>query len=226
MRPAVIIGLLVLGLTRIEDRAMIGVPSLAPDAMAAMAIQPPEDDGTFADEPAGAVPLSGAGQVPRDRIRRALRDRDFAAVAAQGAIPGPVALGTNAPSLGGPAGDNPAAQEVLNALPPVIETTPASLASAAPALLSPGSNVFSASIPQADNGGGGGAGNGGGAGAGGGAGGDGTTTPPAVVPGPVAAIPEPASWLFLILGFLGIGAALRHGKPARKGPVAHQAAAF
>lgn len=228
MRPAVIIGLLVLGLTRIEDRAMIGVPSLAPDAMAAMAVQPPEDDGTFADEPAGAVPLSGAGQVPRDRIRRALRDRDFAVVAAQGAIPGPVALGTNAPSFGGPAGDNPAAQEVLNALPPAIETTPTNLAGAAPALLSPGSNVFSANIPQADNGGGagnGGAGNGGSVGAGGGAGGDGTTAPPAVVPGPVAAIPEPASWLFLILGFLGIGAALRRGKPARKGPVAHQVAA-
>lgn len=225
MRPAVIIGLLVLGLTRIEDRAMIGVPSLAPDAMAAMAIQPSEDDGTFADEPAGAVPLSGAGQVPRDRIRRALRDRDFAAVAAQGAIPGPVALGTNAPSLGGPAGDNPAAQEVLNALPPVIATTPVSLASAAPALLSPGSNVFSANIPQTDNGGGAGNG-GGGVGAGGGAGGDGTIAPPAVVPGPVAAIPEPASWLFLILGFLGIGAALRHGKPSHKGLIAHQAAAF
>lgn len=226
MRPAVIVGLLVLGLTRIEDRAMIGVPSLAPDAMAAMAIQPSGDDGTFAGQPAGAVPLSEASQVPRDRIRRALRDRDFVAVATQGAIPGPISLGTNAPSLVGPAGDNAAAQEILNALPPVPDTTTTNLASSGPGLLSPGGNVFSASVPQADNGGGagnGGIGNGGGAG---GVAGDGTTTPPVAAPGTVAAVPEPASWLFLILGFLSIGASLRHRRPTSDGTMLHRVAGF
>lgn len=213
MRPAVIVGLLVLGLTRIEDRAMIGVPSLAADAMAAMAIQPSEGDGTFAGQPAGAVPLSGASQVPRERIRRALRDRDFIASATQGATSGQISLGSNAPSLAGLAGDNAAAEETVNALPPVPDTITTNLASSGPGLLSPGGNVFSASIPQVDNGG---------SGNGGGVAGGGPTTPSVIAPGPVAAIPEPAGWLFLILGFLSIGASLRHRRPTSDGTMPHR----
>lgn len=220
MRPAVIVGLLVLGLTRIEDRAMIGVPSFAPDAMAAMAIRPSEGDGTFAGQPAGAVPLSGASQVPRERIRRALRDRDFIASATQGATSGQISLGTNAPSLAGLAGDNTAAQETVNALPPVPDTITTNLASSGPGLLSSGGNVFSASIPQVDNGG---SGNGGGAG---GVAGGGPTAPPAIAPGTVAAIPEPASWLLLILGFLSIGASLRHRRPTSDGTMPHRITGF
>jgi len=219
MRPLVLVGLLVIGLTRIEDRAMIGVPGLAPDAMAAMAIQPSEnDDGSFADEPAGVVPLSGVGQVPRDRIRRALRDRDFANAAAQGAIPALIAPGAGGPSVTGTPGDNPAAQAALDAFTPALDSAPANLASAAPALLSPGNNVFSANLPQAD--GGDGAGNGGGGGSGGGAVGGGTETPPGQ--GAVAAIPEPESWFFLILGFYAIGTALRYGKQGLAGARSRQ----
>ena len=52
-------------------------------AMAAMAIPPSEevDDGSYAEEPDAAVPIAKATRLPRNRVRRALRDRDFATIA-------------------------------------------------------------------------------------------------------------------------------------------------
>lgn len=223
MRPLVIAGLIIIGLARSEDRAIIGVPSLAPDAMAAMAIQPSdEDDRSFADAPSGAVPVSNAGTIPRERILRALADRDFTTAAAQGAIPGAIGPAAIDPALSGAPGAAQAAQQAaLNAFTPSPDSVPVILANAAPGLPSQGNSLFAANIPQAGGDGGtgnggtgnggtgsGGTGNGGAAGGGTGGGTDGgAATPPGQTP--VAAVPEPQSWLLLIFGIFGIGAAMR-----------------
>ena len=89
---------------------------------------------------------------------------------------------------------------VTEAFAPAVGT-PATFASLGPALGPTATPVFSASLPPPTNGGSTGGGTGGGS-----TGGD-----PGGQPGtdPVTAVPEPATWLSLILGFFGIGAVLR-----------------
>lgn len=193
-RLLLLLGIALIGFTRLEDRAIIQIPGSAPSAMAAMAIAPSgdTDDGSYADAPDGVVSVSNATRVPRNRIRRALRDRDFNTVAARGL--GPAAAPTAA--IGGSPADAAAMAAVTEAFSPP-GAGPATFASLGPVLGPTATPVFSASSPPPTNGGG----TGGGAGGGSSGGQPGTD--------PVPAVPEPATWLSLILGFFGIGAVLR-----------------
>lgn len=202
-RVILLLGIALIGVSRLEDRAIIQMPGAAPSAMAAMAIPPSDetDDGSYADDPDGVVRVGNASRVPRNRIRRALRDRDFNTVAARGAGPAVVAP---AAAIGGAPADAATVAAVTEAFAPAAGT-PATFASLGPALGPTATPVFSASLPPPANGGSSGGGNNGG-------GDDGSGTPnPAPPPGtdPVTAVPEPATWLSLILGFFGIGAVLR-----------------
>ncbi|WP_293701173.1 MULTISPECIES: PEPxxWA-CTERM sorting domain-containing protein [unclassified Sphingopyxis] len=175
------------------------MPGAAPSAMAAMAIPPSDeaDDGSYADDPDAVVRVGNATRVPRNRIRRALRERDFNTVAARGVDP---AVAAPAAAIGGAPADAATVAAVTDAFAPAAGT-PATFASLGPALGPTATPVFSASLPPPANGGG----------TGGGTGGGNTGGDPGGQPGtdPVSAIPEPATWLSLILGFFGIGAALR-----------------
>ena len=198
-RVILLLGIALIGFSRLEDRAIIQMPGAAASAMAAMAIPPSDetDDGSYADDPDGVVRVGNATRVPRNRIRRALRDRDFNTVAARGVGP---AVAAPAAAIGGAPADAAAVAAVTDAFAPAAGT-PATFASLGPALGPTATPVFSASLPPPANGGSTGGGTGGGS-----TGGD-----PGGQPGtnPVTAVPEPATWLSLILGFFGIGAVLR-----------------
>ena len=198
-RVVLLLGIALIGFSRLEDRAIIQMPGAAPSAMAAMAIPPSDetDDGTYADDPDGVVRVGNATRVPRNRIRRALRDRDFNTVAVGGVGP---AVAAPAGAIGGAPADAATVAAVTDAFAPAAGT-PATFASLGPALGPTATPVFSASLPPPANGGSTGGGTGGGS-----TGGD-----PGGQPGtdPVTAVPEPATWLSLILGFFGIGAVLR-----------------
>lgn len=198
-RVLLLLGIAVIGFSRLEDRAIIQMPGAAPSAMAAMAIPPSDetDDGSYADDPDGVVRVGNATRVPRNRIRRALRDRDFNTVAARGVGP---AVAAPASAIGGAPADAATVAAVTDAFAPAAGT-PATFASLGPALGPTATPVFSASLPPPTNGGS----------SGGGTGGGGTGGNPGGQPGtdPVTAVPEPATWLSLILGFFGIGAVLR-----------------
>lgn len=206
-RVLLLLGIALIGFTRLEDRAIIGAPGGAPSAMAAMAIPPSAetDDGSYADDPDGVVPVSNATRVPRNRIRRALRDRDFNTVAARGA--GPAVAAAPAAAIGGAPADAATVAAVTEAFAPAAGT-PATFASLGPALGPTATPVFSASIPPPTDGGS----------TGGSTGGDPPAPPPPPGTDPVTAVPEPATWLSLILGFFGIGAVLRrrHRRPMRQ----------
>ncbi len=193
-RVILLVGIALIGFSRLEDRAIIDMPGAAPSAMAAMAIPPSDetDDGSYADDPDGVVRVGNATRVPRNRIRRALRDRDFNTVAARGIGP---AVAAPAAAIGGAPADAATVAAVTDAFAPAAGT-PATFASLGPALGPTATPVFSANLPPPTNGGS----------SGGSTGGD-----PGEQPGtdPVTAVPEPATWLSLILGFFGIGAVLR-----------------
>ncbi|MBA4307624.1 MAG: hypothetical protein C0429_12900 [Sphingopyxis sp.] len=198
-RVLLLLGVALIGFSRLEDRAIIQMPGAAPSAMAAMAIPPSDeaDDGSYADNPDAVVRVGNATRVPRNRIRRALRERDFNTVAARGVDP---AVAAPAAAIGGTPADAATVAAVTDAFAPAAGT-PATFASLGPALGPTATPVFSASLPPPANGGG----------TGGGTGGGNTGGDPGGQPGtdPVSAIPEPATWLSLILGFFGIGAVLR-----------------
>lgn len=198
-RVLLLLGIALIGFSRLEDRAIIQMPGAAPSAMAAMAIPPSDetDDGSYADDPDGVVRVGNATRVPRNRIRRALRDRDFNTVAARGVGP---AVAAPAAAIGGAPADAATVAAVTDAFA-LAAGTPATFASLGPALGPTATPVFSASLPPPANGGS----------TGGGTGGGGTGGNPGGQPGtdPVTAVPEPATWLSLILGFFGIGAVLR-----------------
>lgn len=198
-RVLLLLGIALIGFSRLEDRAIIQMPGAAPSAMAAMAIPPSDetDDGSYADDPDGVVRVGNATRVPRNRIRRALRERDFNTVAARGV--GPTVAAPAAAIRGAPA-DAATVAAVTDAFAPAAGT-PATFASLGPALGPTATPVFSASLPPPANGGS----------TGGGTGGGGTGGDPGGQPGtdPVTAVPEPATWLSLILGFFSIGAVLR-----------------
>lgn len=198
-RVLLLLGVALIGFSRLEDRAIIQMPGAAPSAMAAMAIPPSDetDDGSYADDPDGVVRVGNATRVPRNRIRRALRERDFNTVAARGVDP---AVAAPAAVIGGAPADAATVAAVTDAFAPAAGT-PATFASLGPARGPTATPVFSASLPPPANGGS----------TGGGTGGGNTGGDPGGQPGtdPVSAIPEPATWLSLILGFFGIGAVLR-----------------
>ena len=193
-----LLGIALIGFTRLEDRAIIELPGVAANAMAAMAIPSSDeaDDGSYADEPDGVVRVGNAMRIPRNRMRRALRDRDVGTVASRSVNPAVVAP---AGAIGGTPADAATVAAVNEAFAPP-PATPAAFAALGPALGPTATPVFSASLPPP------GGGTGGNPGGGGSSGGD-----PGNGPGtdPVTAVPEPATWLSLMLGLFGIGAVLR-----------------
>lgn len=193
-RLLLFVGIALIGFTRLEDRAIISMPGAAPSAMAAMAIPPSDevDDGSYADQPDGVVRVRNATRVPRNRIRRALRERDLGTVAARG-----VPTAAPAAIVAGEPVDAPAAEAVAGVLSPV-PSGPVTFAALGPALGPTTSPVFSATPPAASSGG---ASSGGSTGGDGGNGGE--VTPP------VSAVPEPSTWISLILGLFAIGAVFR-----------------
>lgn len=198
-RLLLLLGIAVIGFTRLEDRAIIGAPGGTSDAMAAMAIPPSEevDDGSFADAPDGVVRVGNATRIPRNRIRRALRERDFNTVAARDAVPAAPVQAVAAPPSDFAAA---AASEAFTA----PTETPLTFASLGPGLGPTATPVFTANLPPSNGGGGssGGGGNNGGNNGGGDNGGSPGTDP-------VSAVPEPATWLSLMIGLFGIGGMLR-----------------
>ena len=212
-RIALILGVLLIGFTRLEDRAILGIPGPGASAMAAMAIPPAEevDDGSYADEPDAAVPIAKATRLPRNRVRRALRDRDFATIARRD---GPVIA---APSDGAAAVPDPTGTAATEAFAAAPAAGPPVLALAAPALGPIANNVFSASTPppgttSSSSGGssGGGTSSGGTTTSSGGTtSSSGGTTSSGGDPNQPPAVPEPATWLSLILGLFGVGLTMR-----------------
>lgn len=195
-RVLLILGVVAIGFTRLEDRAIIGVPGPAGSARAAMAIPPSDetDDGSYADEPEGVVPVSNANRLPPNRIRRALRDRDLTTIAARE----PAAVTAGDAGIIAP-GNAVAAAAATEAFSPAGDVAPV-LAAAAPALGPIANRVFSAAAPPS-----GGSSGGGGSSSGGST--DGSSG--GSTENPVTAVPEPATWLSLMLGLFAIGAAMR-----------------
>ncbi|MBN8842303.1 MAG: PEP-CTERM sorting domain-containing protein [Sphingomonadales bacterium] len=198
-RVLLLLGVVAIGFTRLEDRAIIGIPGPAANAMAAMAIPPSDesDDGSYADEPDGVVRVTNANRIPRNRIRRALRDRDFGTIAQRD----PAAIAPAA-AVAATVGD-PAAAAVTEAFATPADVAPV-LALAGPALGPAANRVFSAGTPPATGSSSGGGSTGGGT-DGGSTGGSSGGTPE----NPVSAVPEPATWLSLMLGLFAIGATMR-----------------
>ncbi len=197
-----VLGFALIGFTRFEERAILGAPGSPANAMSALATLTSSDaDVSYSGPPEDSVALSDASQVPTDRIRRILRDRDFANGAAR-LIPAPDAS-PNATGEGGvPAGvsGDPVVAD-LAALAPT-ETSPVQFASLTPTLPGQGAPLFAANLP-AD---GGGNGNGGGTPGGG-------TNPPPALPSPavpISPVPEPDTWFMLLMGLFAVGGALRY----------------
>lgn len=198
-----LVGFASIGFTRLEDRAIIGIPGSPANAMAAFAGTAPVGEN-YDGNPEGYVSIDRASGVPASRIRRVLRDRDVPRAAARQIVsPSPSPLAPPA----GDVIDGGASPVVAQALAPVA-SQPAGFSSLAPSSPGTGTPVFAASLTPANTGGGG-AGGGGGSGGqdGGGGGTDGGPTTP------VTAVPEPSTWLMLIFGFFAVGGALRRKAP-------------
>lgn len=187
-----IVGFAGIGLTRLEDRGVIGAPGAPANAMAAFAAtasSDAEDGENYDGDPEQFSTLGSASRVPRERIRQALRDRDVARVAAR-QIVGP---GQGSAGSGEGVVTEPETGSVLPELPSIPLSQPVTLASLAPPPPGIGTPVFAADVAPPPGGGGGGGGGGG-------------ETPV----DPVTPVPEPATWLSMILGLFGLGAVLRH----------------
>ena len=195
-----LIGFAGIGFTRFEDRAIIGAPGSPANAMAALAVS---DEGgaaeSYSGQPDDSVSLGTASRVPTNRIRRILRDRDVPVAASRQIL---AQGGLQEPISGDPQGTPGADAAALQAFSAIEPAAPA-FASLAPPLAGPGSPVFAGPLPTSGGdtgGGGGGNGGGGGGNGGGGTGGGGGTVSP---------VPEPGTWMMLILGFFAVGSVLR-----------------
>ena len=260
-----VVGLAGIGFTRLEDRAIIGLPGAPANAMAALSV--PENSGpteSYSEDPDESVSLGNASRAPTNRIRRVLRDRDVPVVATREILAPSNLQGPNSGVEQGNPGLNP---PLIPALAPLEPTAPA-FASLAPRLAGQGSPIFAANLRDegigggtgntgggnsgggnnsgGNNGGDGGGSNGGdgggsnggdgggsnggdgggsnggdgggggiigggsnGGGSGGGGGGGGVIGGGGNPDTPVTAVPEPGTWLTLVLGLFAIGGALR-----------------
>lgn len=189
------VGFAGIGVTRLEDRAIIGAPGAPANAMAAFAGAPAAegDDGEdYLGDPEEFTSLGRASRAPRYRIRQALRERDIPRIAARQIVDTP------APGVGQEQGVTPdtGTGSVLPQLPTIPASQPVALASLAPPTPGTGTPVFAADLAPSNGGGGGG----------GGGGGNPTD--------PVTPIPEPSTWLSMMLGIFGTGMVLRR-RPRR-----------
>jgi hypothetical protein len=173
--------------------------------MAAFAVSDEDTAETYSEAPDESVALNNIARAPTNRIRRVLRDRDIPAGASRQIIASGPPENPFVADVQNGAGTGPVAGQEFAPLD-APTTPPAALASLAPPLAGQGPAVFNAPLAGGGGNGGGGGGNGGGGTDGGGE----PTPPPPPPPGPVSPIPEPATWLMLMLGLFGIGAALRH----------------
>jgi hypothetical protein len=197
------VGLASIGFTRLEDRAIIGVPGALANGIAARAVTddagPAED---YTQAPDDSVSMGNMARTPTNRIRRVLQDREVPNVASRQIV---TPSGQRSENVAGIQPDPATGQGVVQELASIASASPA-FASLAPPLGGQGSPVFAASIPN--NGAGGGSGGGGGGGGNGG-----VTPPPPPPPGPVTPIPEPGTWLLIIMGLFAVGGALRSRTP-------------
>lgn len=195
------VGLASIGFTRLEDRAIIGAPGPLANAIAALAVtqddEPAED---YTRAPDDSVSLGNLSRAPANRIRRVFQDRDVPSTASRQIIAPPGQQNQNVAGIqAGPAPGAGAIQELAS-----LDSAPATFASLAPPLGGQGSPVFAASVPN--NGGSGGTGT-----SGGGNGGGVTPTPtPSPTPDAVSPVPEPGSWLMILMGLFAVGGALRN----------------
>lgn len=199
-----VVGFACIGFTRLEDRAIIGPPGSPANAMSAF-VAADQDDGaedeSYSEPPEEVLGLERARQAPGSRIRRIVRDANVPSVAARQILGPPPSSEAQVP--GGdtlPPGALPGAVSSLSA----IQSSAPTFAALAPPLAGTGTPVFAADGTPGNGGGGGGGGGDGGGG--------GTPTDPTV---PVTPVPEPSTWLMLVLGLFGIAAALRQ-RPLRR----------
>jgi hypothetical protein len=189
-------GLALIGFTRLEDRAIFGAPGSPANAMAALAVPGASDnDETYSQPPDDSVAMENASRTPVNQIRRILRDRDVPTAASRQILaPSGFQVPAVTETQASP-GSDPVVSQALAAL----EAVPGTFGSIAPPLAGQSNPVFATNLPGngGTTGGGSGGGNGG---TGGGAGPD----------GPVSPVPEPETWLMLLLGLFAIGNALRY----------------
>jgi len=192
-----VVGFACIGFTRLEDRAIIGAPGSPANAMSAFVAAGPDDgaeDESYSEPPEEVLGLERARRAPGSRIRRIVKDGNVPSVAARQILGPPPSTQAQVP--GGDGSLQPDALPAVVSTLSSIASSPPTFAALAPPLPGTGTPVFAADGTPANGGGGGGGG--------GGDGGDGGTPTDPVTP-----VPEPSTWLMLVLGLFGIGAALR-----------------
>jgi len=194
-----VVGFAGIGVTRVEERGVIGSPGSPANAMSAIVGAPSEGEGEGAEDYSGAPDnvsqLGATSRAPGNRIRQILQDRNVPLGAAR-QIVSPAPPGGGGGLQGGD--EQSTSPAIAEALAPIQEPAPV-FASLAPTAPGTGTPVFAAELVPPNSDGGGGAGGGGGTDNGGTGG----------VTNPVSPVPEPSTWLYLILGLFGIGATLR-----------------
>lgn len=205
-----LIGLAGIGFTRFEDRAIIGVPGSPANAMAALAVSDESEPAeSYSEAPDDSVSLGSASRVPTDRIRRVLRERDVPVAASRQILANGGLQDPNTAEPQGNPGSDAAALQAFSA----IEPSAPALATLPPALAGQGSPVFAVPLPDSGGGTGGGGTGGGGTGGGGtGGGGEGGGNGGG---GVVSPVPEPGTWLMLVLGLFAVGGAMRQRSASR-----------
>jgi hypothetical protein len=187
-----VIGFACIGFTRLEDRAIIGPPSSPANAMSAFVAADQADgaeDESYSEPPEEVLGLERARQAPVSRIRRIVRAANVPSVAARQILGPPPSTQTQVAGGSLQPDALPAVVSTLSA----IESSAPTFAALAPPLPGTGTPVFAADGTPGNGGGGGGGG--------------GVPTDPAA---PATPVPEPSTWLMLVLGLFGIGAAIRH----------------
>lgn len=210
-----LIGLAGIGFTRFEDRAIIGVPGSPANAMAALAVSDESEPAEpYSEAPDDSVSLGTASRVPTDRIRSVLRERDVPVAASRQILANSGLQDPNTAEPQGNPGSDAAALQAFSA----IEPSAPALATFPPALAGQGSPVFAVPLPGSGGGtGGGGTGGGGtdGGGTGGGGTGGGGEGGGNGGGGVVSPVPEPDTWLMLVLGLFAVGGAMRQRSASR-----------
>jgi len=198
-----------MGFARLEDRSILEIGGNAANAMAAVATLSADDEAAEeAEEQTYITPIAQASRLSRPKARRILRDAVLPANGNGGGIA--PSFTPNANGLFGPLLDTSAG--ALEAFALGDNLTELALASP-PSLARNPSGIFaSGGIPDgAGTGGGGGDTGSGGTDSGNGGGGDGL----------VPAVPEPSTWMTLLLGFFMLGSVLRHRNKATRSHFAH-----